>query len=61
MSAIVVLFLIIVIVLAIIGMGWSNFLASIFNGFEKVKNSPFIKNITETSKKEVNQIVNNNG
>ena len=42
-------------------MGWSNFLASVFNGFEKVKNSPFIKNITETSKKEVNQIVNNNG
>ena len=42
-------------------MGWSNFLASVFNGFEKVKNSPFIKNITETSKKEVNQIISNNG
>ncbi|MGN6347484.1 MAG: hypothetical protein ACTHJ7_11935 [Candidatus Nitrosocosmicus sp.] len=61
MSALIAIFLIIVIVLAIIGMGWSNFLASVFNGFEKVKNSPFIKNITETSKTEVNKIVNSNG
>ncbi len=60
MSAIVVLFLLVIIVLAIIGMGWTNFLGSVFNGFEKVRNSPFIKNLTETSKTEVNKIVNSN-
>jgi hypothetical protein len=42
-------------------MGWSNFLASVFNGIEKVKNSPLVKNITETSKTEVNKIVNSKG
>ena len=61
MSAIVVLFLLVVIVFAIIGMGWSNFLGSVFNGFEKVRNSPFIKNLTETSQTEVNKLVNGNG
>jgi hypothetical protein len=61
MSAIVVLFLLAVIVLAIIGMGWSNFLGSVFNGFEKVRNNPFVKNLTDTSKTEVNKIVNGNG
>ncbi len=61
MSAIVVLFLLVIIVLAIIGMGWSNFLGSVFNGFEKVRNSPFIKNLTETSQTEVNKLVNGNG
>jgi len=60
MSAIVVLFLLVIIVLAIIGMGWSNFLGSVFIGVEKVRNSPFIKNLTETSKTEVNKIVNGN-
>ncbi len=61
MSTIIIIFLIAVIVLAIIGMGWANFLASVFNGIEKVKNSPLVKNFTETSKTEVNKIVNSNG
>jgi hypothetical protein len=61
MSAIIVLLLLGIIVLAIIGMGWSNFLGNVFNGFEKVRNSPFIKNLTDTSKTEVNKIVNSNG
>ncbi|MER5174466.1 MAG: hypothetical protein ABJB76_12720 [Candidatus Nitrosocosmicus sp.] len=61
MSTVIILFLVVVIVLAIIGMGWSNFLSSVFNGFEKVKNSPLIKNLTETSKTQVNKIVNSNG
>jgi len=61
MSAIIVLLLLVIIVLAIIGMGWSNFLGNVFNGFEKVRNSPLIKNLTDTSKTEVNKIVNSNG
>jgi hypothetical protein len=42
-------------------MGWANFISSVFNGFDKVKNSPLIKNLTETSKIQVNKIVNSNG
>ncbi len=61
MSTLIILFLIVVIVLAIIGMGWPNFLSSVFHGFEKVKNSPLIKNLTETSQTQVNKIINSNG
>jgi hypothetical protein len=61
MSAIIALILIIVIVLAIIGMGLPNFIASVFKGFEKIKNSPIVKNLTETSTTEVNKIINSNG
>ncbi len=60
MSTIIVLILVIIIVLAIIGMGWTNFLSSVFKGFEKIKNSPIVKNITESSKSEVNKIVTSN-
>ncbi len=60
MSTIIILILVIIIVLAIVGMGWTNFLSSVFKGFEKIKNSPIIKNITESSKSEVNKIVTTN-
>ncbi len=58
MSTIIILILVAIIILAIIGMGWTNFLTSVFEGFDKIKNSPIIKNITETSKTEVNKLVN---
>jgi hypothetical protein len=58
MSTIIILILVVIIILAIIGMGWSNFLSSVFEGFDKVKNSPIIKNITETSRTEVDKLVN---
>ncbi|MBA3977183.1 MAG: hypothetical protein H0X50_03170 [Nitrosopumilus sp.] len=60
MSTLIVLLLLAVIILAIIGMGWSNFISSVFEGFNKVKNSPLIKNFTETSQTEVNRLVNGN-
>jgi len=59
-STLIIIVLIAIIILAIIGMGWSNFLTSVFNGFEKIKNSPLVKNLTETSTTEVNKIVSNN-
>jgi hypothetical protein len=59
-STLIIIVLIAIIILAIIGMGWSNFLTSVFKGFEKIKNSPLVKNLTETSATEVNKIVSNN-
>ena len=58
MSTLIVLLLLAVIILAIIGMGWANFISSVYEGFNKVKNSPLIKNLTETSQTEVNKLVN---
>ncbi len=60
MSTLIVLLLLAVIILAIIGMGWSNFITNVYEGFNKVKNSPLIKNLTETSQTEVNKLVNAN-
>ncbi len=60
MSTLIVLLLLAVIILAIIGMGWANFISSVFEGFNKVKNSPLIKNFTETSQTEVNKLVSSN-
>jgi hypothetical protein len=60
MSTLIVIVLLAIIILAIIGMGWSNFISSVFEGFYKVKNSPLIKNFTETSQTEVNKLVNGN-
>jgi hypothetical protein len=59
MGTLLVILLIAIIALAIIGLGWSNFLKAIYNGFNKVKNLPFVKNITETSQKEIGTIINN--
>jgi hypothetical protein len=59
-STLIIIVLIAIIILAIIGMGWSNFLTSVFKGFEKIKNSPLVKNLTETSTMEVSKIVSNN-
>ncbi len=59
MGTLLVLFLIAIIALAIIGLGWSNFLTGIYNGFNKVKNLPFVKNITETSQREIGNLINN--
>ena len=60
MSTLIVLLLLAVIILAIIGMGWSNFITIVYEGFNKVKNSRLIKNVTEKSQTEVNKLVNAN-
>ncbi|MBA3749555.1 MAG: hypothetical protein H0X03_01400 [Nitrosopumilus sp.] len=58
MSTLLILILVVIIFLAIVGMGWSNFLFSVYEGFNKIKNSPIIKNITEISKTEVDRLIN---
>ncbi len=48
--------LLIVVVLAIIGLGWRLFSSGVLNGFEKVINvgQPFVKNLTDQAKQYVN-------
>lgn len=48
--------LLVVVVLAIIGLGWKIFSSGVLSGFEKVINvgQPFVKNLTDQAKKYVN-------
>jgi len=48
--------LLIVVVLAIIGLGWRLFSSGVLSGFDKVINvgQPFVKNLTDQAKKYVN-------
>ncbi|MFZ0325903.1 MAG: hypothetical protein WBP64_17520 [Nitrososphaeraceae archaeon] len=48
--------LIVVVVLAIIGLGWKIFSSGVLSGFEKVINlgQPLVKNLTDQARKYVN-------
>jgi hypothetical protein len=48
--------LLIVVVLAIVGLGWKIFSSGVLSGFEKVINvgQPLVKNLTDQAKKYVN-------
>jgi hypothetical protein len=49
--------LIVLVVLAIIGIGWNTFSVGVINGFERVidMSTPFIKDLTQDAKEIVNQ------
>ncbi len=59
MGTILILILISIIVLAILGMGFSNFFSAVLKGAEKVKNIPVVRNITDTATSELNKVVKN--
>ena len=48
--------LLIVVVLAVVGLGWKIFSSGVLNGFEKVINvgQPLVKNLTDQAKKYIN-------
>jgi hypothetical protein len=48
--------LLVVVVLAIVGLGWKIFSSGVLSGFEKVINvgQPLVKNLTDQAKKYVN-------
>ena len=48
--------LLVVVVLAILGLGWKIFSSGVLSGFEKVINvgQPLVKNLTDQAKKYVN-------
>ncbi len=59
MGTILILILLAVIILAVLGIGLSNFFSAVMKGAEKVKNIPVVKNITDTASIEFNKIINN--
>ena len=42
--------LLVVIVLAVMGIGWETFSVGVINGFERVIDAPFIKDLTQDAK-----------
>ena len=48
--------LLVVVILAVIGLGWKIFSSGVLSGFEKVINvgQPLVKNLTDQAKKYVN-------
>jgi hypothetical protein len=50
------LLLVVVIILALIGLGWKTFSSGVINGFETVLNvgQPIVKNLTQEAREYVN-------
>ena len=55
----IILILAVLVILAVVGLGWDTFFAGVKKGMEKVGNLPEIKNLTNKAKNEFNSIVGN--
>jgi len=55
----IVLILAILVILALLGLGWDTFFAGVKKGAEKIGNLPEIKNITDKAKNQFDSIVGN--
>lgn len=55
----IVLILAILVILALVGLGWDTFFTGVKKGVEKIGNIPEIKNITNKAKNEFDSIVGN--
>lgn len=55
----IVLILVILVVLAVVGLGWDTFFSGVQKGAEKISNLPEVKNLTDKAKSEFDNIVGN--
>lgn len=55
----IVLILVILIVLAVVGLGWDTFFSGVKKGIEKISNLPEVKNLTDKAKSKFDNIVGN--
>ena len=55
----IVLILAILVVLAVVGLGWETFFSGVKKGAEKIGNLPEVKNLTDKAKSEFDNIVGN--
>lgn len=47
----------IILILAIIGLGWENFLAGVLKGVDKIGVTPIIKNITDSTRDSLEGVI----
>lgn len=55
----IVLILAILVVLAVVGLGWDTFFGGVKKGVEKISNLPEVKNLTDKAKSEFDNIIGN--
>ena len=55
----IVLILAILVILALVGLGWDTFFTGVKKGVEKIGNLPEIKNVTDKAKNEFDSIIGN--
>lgn len=55
----IVLILAILIVLAVVGLGWDTFFGGVKKGVEKIGNLPEVKNLTDKAKSKFDNIIGN--
>ena len=55
----IVLILTILIILAVIGLGWDTFFSGVKQGAEKIGSLPQVKNLTDKAKSEFDNIIGN--
>lgn len=55
----IVLILAILVILAMVGLGWDTFLGGVKQGAEKIGSLPEVKNLTDKAKSEFDNIIGN--
>jgi hypothetical protein len=55
----IVLILAILVILAMVGLGWDTFFGGVKKGAEKIGSLPEVKNLTEKAKSEFDSIIGN--
>jgi hypothetical protein len=55
----IVLILAVIVILALVGLGWNTFFGGVKKGIEKIGNLPEVKNLTNKAKSEFDGIIAN--
>jgi hypothetical protein len=55
----IVLILVVIVILALVGLGWNTFFGGVKKGIEKIGNLPEVKNLTNKAKTELDTITGN--
>jgi len=55
----IVLILAVIVILALVGLGWNTFFGGVKKGIEKIGNLPEVKNLTNKAKTELDTITGN--
>jgi hypothetical protein len=55
----IVFILAILVILAVVGLGWDTFFGGVKKGVEKISNLPEVKNLTDKAKSEFDNIIGN--
>jgi hypothetical protein len=55
----IVLILAVLVILAVVGLGWNAFFGGVKKGVEKIGNLPEVRNLTSKARSEFNSVIGN--